>query len=104
MRKASDEVDQAFNRFRPGALATACQHVHDAAEVEMQRHLPSPNRKLTTELRGAIEDFNFASHLCLAAVAGPPAHYDDEFLSLMARANKHMRAAEDIIDRTLASA
>jgi hypothetical protein len=36
-------------------------------------------------------------------VAGSPAHYDDEFLSLMAQANKHMRAAQDIIDQTLAS-
>jgi hypothetical protein len=102
MRNASDDVDQAFSRFRPGALATACQHVHDAAEVKMQSHLPSPNRKLTAELRAAIEDFNFASHLCLAAVAGSPAHYDDEFLSLMAQANKHTRAAQDIIDQTFA--
>lgn len=103
MRNASDDVDQAFSRFRPGALATACQHVHDAAEVNMQSHLPSPNRKLTAELRAAIEGFNFASHLCLAAVAGSPAQYDDEFLSLMAQANKHMRAAQDIIDQTFAS-
>jgi hypothetical protein len=103
MRNASDDVDQAFSRFRPGALATACQHVHDAAEVKLQSHLPSPNRKLTAELRAAIEGFNFASHLCLAAVAGSPAHYDDEFLSLMAQANKHMRAAQDIIDQTFAN-
>ena len=60
MRNASDDVDQAFSRFRPGALAAACQHVHDAAEVEMQSHLPSPNRKLTAELNAAIKDFHFA--------------------------------------------
>jgi hypothetical protein len=103
MRNASDDVDQAFSRFRPGALATACQHVHDAAEVKMQSHLPSPDRKLTAELNAAIRDFNFASHLCLTAVAGSPANYDDEFLSLMAQANKHMRAAQDIIDQMFAS-
>lgn len=101
MRNASDDVDQALSRFRPGALAAACQHVHDAAEVKMQSHLPSPNRKLTAELRAAIKDFHSASHLCLAAVAGSPTNYDGEFLSLMAQANKHMRAAQDIVDQIL---
>jgi hypothetical protein len=101
MRNASDDVDQAFSRFRPGALAAACQHVHDAAEIKMQSHLPSPNRKLTAELNAAIKDFRFAAHLCLAAVAGSPGNYDGEFLSLMAQANKHMRAAQDIVDQTL---
>lgn len=101
MRNASDDVDQAFSRFKPGALAAACQHVNDAAEVKMQSHMPSPDRKLTAELYAAIEDFHFAAHLCLAAVAGSPANYDGEFLSLMAQANKHMRAAQDIIDQML---
>jgi hypothetical protein len=102
MRNASEDVDQALSRFRPGALAMACQHVHDAAEVQLRSHLPSPDRKLTAELNAAIKDFNFASHLCLTAVAGSPANYDGEFLSLMAQANKHARSAQDIIDRALA--
>ena len=101
MRNASADVDQAFSRFRPGALTAACQHVHDAAEVKMQSHVPSPDRKLTAELNAAIKDFHFAAHLCLGAVAGSPANYDGEFLSLMAQANKHMRAAQDIIDQML---
>jgi hypothetical protein len=98
MWKASDEVSQAFGRFRPGALAAACQHVHDAAEVGMQSHLPSPNPELTAELHAAVEDFHSAAHLCLAVVAGSPANYDGEFLSSMAQADKHMRVAQDIID------
>ncbi len=101
MRNASDDVDQAFSRFRPGALAAACQHVHDAAEIKMQSRLPSPNPKLTAELSSAIMDFGFAAHLCLAAVAGSPGNYDGEFLSLMTQANKHMRTAQDIIDQML---
>jgi len=67
----------------------------------MQSHLPSPDQKLTAELNAAIKDFHFAGHLCLAAVAGSPADYDGEFLSLMAQGNKHMRAAHDIIDQRL---
>lgn len=101
MRDASDDVDQALSHFRPGALAAACQHMNDAAEVKMQSHLPSPDRKLTAELNAAIKDFHFAAHLCLAAVAGSPANYDGEFLSLMAQGNKHMQAAQGIIDQRL---
>ena len=104
MRNASADVDQAFSRFKPGALAAACQHVQDAAKVKMQSHLPSPDPKLTAELNAAIKDFHFAAHLCLAAVAGSPGNYDGEFLSLMARANKHMRAAQDIIAQMLINA
>jgi hypothetical protein len=99
MRNASEDVDQAFSR--PGALAAACQHVHDAAEVKMQSRLPSPNRKLTAELDGAIKNFGFAAHLCLTGVAGSPGNYDGEFLSVMAQGNKHMRTAQDIIDQIL---
>jgi hypothetical protein len=40
-----------------------------------------------------------SAHLCLTAVSGSPANYDGEFLSLMAEAKKHMRAAQDIIDQ-----
>jgi hypothetical protein len=101
MRDASDDVDQALSHFRPGALAAACQHMNDAAEVKMQSHLPSPDQKLTAELNAAIKDFHFAAHLCLAAVAGSPANYDGEFLSLMAQGNKHMQTAQGIIDQRL---
>ena len=100
-RNASDDVDKAFSGFRPGALAAACQHVDGATGAKLQDHLPSPDRKLTAELHAAIKDFRFAAHLCLTGVAGSLRNYDDEFLSLMAQANTHMRAAEDIIDKML---
>jgi hypothetical protein len=101
VRNASDDVEKAFSGFRPGALAAACQHVDDATGVKMQDHLPSPDAKLTAELHAAIKNFRFAAHLCLTGVARSPTDYDDEFLSSMAQANTHMRAAEDIIDQML---
>jgi hypothetical protein len=101
MGDASDDVDQALGHFRPGALAASCQHMNDAAAVKMRSHLPSPDQKLTAELNAAIKNFHFAAHLCLTAVAGSPANYDGEFLSLMAQANKHMQAAQRIIDQRL---
>lgn len=101
MQNASQDVDQAFRNFRPGALAAACQHVHDAAEVWMQSHLPSPNPELTAELHAAVEDFHSAAHMCLAAAAGSTINYDAEFFSLMRQANMHMRAAHKIINQLL---
>ena len=103
LKNASAEAQQALDVIRPGALAAACQHVHDAAEVRLQSHLPSPNSELTAELQAAIEDFHSAAHMCLAVVAGSLRNYDSEFLSSMAEANRHMRAAEDIINKSLIS-
>ncbi len=102
LQHASDEVAQASSHFKPGALAAACQDVHDAAEVKMQSHLPSPNPELTAELHAAVEDFHSAAHLCLAVAAGSLANYDGEFMASMAQANKHMRSAQDIINKMLA--
>jgi|SRR5271157_357006 len=101
MHNASGEVDQAFSHFRPGALLAACEHVHDAAEVRLQSHLPSPNPELTAELHAAIEDFHSGAHMCLAVAAGSAANYDGEFLSSMAQANRHMRAASNLINKML---
>jgi hypothetical protein len=101
VKDASQQVQQAFSVIRPGALAAACQRVHDAAEVRLKSRLPSPNSDLTAELKAAIEDFHSAAHMCLAVVAGSPVDYDGEFLSSMAEANRHMAAAQDIIDKAL---
>jgi hypothetical protein len=101
MQNASEDVDQAFKRFKPGALAASCQHVHDAAEVWVQSHLPSPNAELTAELHAAVEDFHSAAHMCLAVVAGSTVNYDPEFFSSMKQANMHVRAAQKLINQLL---
>lgn len=101
LQTASDDVDKAFSTFRPGALAQSCQRIHDAAEVGMLAHLPSPNADLTAELRAAVEDFHYASHLCLAVSRGSPTNYDGEFFSSMSEGNKHLRSAQDLINKLL---
>lgn len=101
VKDASQEVQLALDVIRPGALAAACEHVHDAAEVGLKSHLPSPNRELTAELDAAIEDFHSAAHMCLAVVAGSSVNYDSEFLSSIGEANRHMNAAQAIIDKAL---
>lgn len=101
LQTASDDVSKVFGTFKPGALGQSCQRIHDAAEVGMLAHLPSPNATLTAELRAAVEDFHYASHLCLAVVGGSPTNYDGEFFSSMSEGNKHMRAAQDLINKLL---
>ncbi|OBI40272.1 hypothetical protein A5707_10160 [Mycobacterium kyorinense] len=103
MQKSAGDVQQAMTIFRPGALAAACQQVHDSAEVGLQSHLPSPDAELTAEIHAAIEDYHSAAHMCLAVAAGSPVDYDGEFLSSMSQADKHLRAARDIVKRTLSS-
>lgn len=104
VQNASDDVAHAFDRFVPGRLEQACQRVHDTAEVKLQAQLPTPNADLTAEIHAAIEDFHSAAHFCLAVTAGSTANYDAEFFSDMAQANRHMKAAEDIINKNLMGA
>ena len=101
LSNASDEVDQVFQQSRFGLLVAACHHVHDAAEVRLQSDLPSPNPHLTAELHAATEDFHSAAHFCLAKIAGAKVNYDGEFFSAMAEANRHMQAAQSLINKLL---
>jgi hypothetical protein len=100
-QNASGEVDQVFLQFRPGPLLAACQHVHQAAEVRLQSHLPSPNPELTAELHAAIKDFHSVAHMCRTVAGGSSHFYDGEFLSSLAEANRHMQAAQDLINKML---
>ena len=68
----------------------------------MQAHLPAPNPDLTSELRAAIEDAHGAAHLCLSVAAGSMNNYDSEFIANVDQAGRHMQAAQDMINKTLA--
>lgn len=100
LQKASTDVQHELDHFRLSALVMACQHLHDAGEVTLQSDLPSPSAVLTAELHAAIEDFHAAAHMCLSIAAGSLQNYGGEFQSLMAEANRHMRAAQDIVKKT----
>ena len=100
-QNASGEVDQVYLQFSPRTLLGACQHVHDAAEVRLQSHLPSPNPELTAELHAAIKDFHSVTHMCRAATRASSVVDDGEFLSSLAEANSHMQAAQTLINTML---
>ena len=90
-----------YLQFSPNALLGACQHVHDAAEVRLQSHLPSPSPELTAELHAAIKDFHSVAHMCRAAARTSSVVDDGEFLSSLAEANSHMQAAQTLINTML---
>jgi hypothetical protein len=101
LRNALDDAQRALARLDPTGFEAACRTMHDAGEVELQAHLPTPNPDLTSELRAAIEDSHSAAHLCLSAAAGSIENYDGEFIANVDQAERHMKAAQDLINGTL---
>lgn len=101
LRDSSDAAQHAIDHLDPIGLETACQQIHDDAEVKMKTHLPSPEPELTAELSSAIEDYHDAAHMCLAVTAGSANSYNGEFKSYLEQADLHMKAAQNIINQTL---
>lgn len=100
-RDAADDVQHAIDYLDPVGLDAACQRLHDNAEVKLKAHSPTPEPDLTAELNAAIEDYHTAAHMCLSVAAGSPNNYVGEFKSYLDQGNIHMKAAQDIINRTL---
>ncbi|MCV7199365.1 hypothetical protein [Mycobacterium angelicum] len=101
VQRASVDVVRAARIGFPEALEPACLHLHDAAEVKLQSRLPSPDSELTAELRGAIEDFHSAAHMCLSTLAGAKTNYHSEFVAYLFLADRQMTAAQERINKTL---
>jgi len=101
VQRASVDVVRAARVGFPEALEPACLHLHDAAEVKLQSRLPSPDSELTAELRGAIEDFHSAAHLCLSTLAGAKTNYHSEFIAYLFLADRQMTAAQERVNKTL---
>ncbi|KUI32625.1 hypothetical protein [Mycobacterium sp. GA-2829] len=101
LQDALYDAESALRRFDAAALKSACQHMHDAAAVEVPAELPSPHRQVTAELTAAAEDAHSAAHMCLAVVAKSPNNYDGEFNATIAQAEKQMRAAMTLVNRVL---
>jgi hypothetical protein len=102
LQNALDDAQRALDRLDPTGFEAACQTMHDAGEVKLQAHLPTPNPDLTSELRAAIDDAHSAAHLCLSVAAGSMNNYDGEFIANVDQADRHMKAAQDLINETLA--
>ena len=82
-------------------MEKACQHMHDAAGVELQAQLPTPDPDVTSELRAAADDAHGASHMCLSVAAGSINNYGGEFPVDVEQAEKHLMAAQELINKAL---
>lgn len=82
------------------ALGAACHEGHDAASF-LQGHIPSPDKELTTALQASLDDFDAASHFCVAAVEDSDANEARHAGEFMNSAEGHLTTATAIRDRIL---
>ena len=102
LQNALEDSQRAVDRFDVDGLEAACQRMHDAAAVDLPAHLPAPDPNLTSELTAATADAHTASHMCLSAVAGSENNYHGEFAADVEQAEKHLRKAQELINKALA--
>ncbi|MDH6194027.1 gas vesicle protein [Mycobacterium frederiksbergense] len=100
-RAALLDTEQAIQTQDTGVLHQVCQQLHDTAGVHIPARLPTPDAQLTSELQAAARDAHDASHMCLAAVAGSMNSYRGEFAADIDQADKHLAAAQKIIDHAV---
>lgn len=103
LQTALDDTRRALGRRDRGELKAACQRMHDAAAVDIQSHLPSPDPFLTGMVRAAVEDAHTAAHMCLSVLAGTSNSYDAEFVVSVEQVDRQLAAARVLIDRALTS-
>ncbi|OBB65341.1 hypothetical protein [Mycobacterium sp. 852014-50255_SCH5639931] len=80
------------------ALGAACHEGHDAASF-LQGHMPSPNKELTDALQASLDDFDAASHFCVAAVEDNDPNEARHAGEFMNSAEGHLTTATAIRDR-----
>ncbi|OBF59503.1 hypothetical protein A5756_05935 [Mycobacterium sp. 852002-53434_SCH5985345] len=80
------------------ALGAACHEGHDAASF-LQAHLPSPDKELTDALQASLDDFDAASHFCVAAVEDNDPNEARHAGEFMNSAEAHLTTATAIRDR-----
>jgi len=77
-----------------GAKA-ACQQMSDANQ-RLNATLPTPVRALTSEVRGAVDEFGAASSVCLTAGPNAGQAEIDSFTSHLSAATAHFTRAQEI--------
>lgn len=101
LRTALDDSQEALQQADVGVLKVSCQKMHDAAAVDLAARMPTPDPRLTTELKAATDDAHDAAHICLSTIGGAMISYRAEFDTDLDQAYKHLAAAREIIDRVV---
>ena len=104
LHDAIDDSRRALEGFDESAMKRSCPQMHDASTVKLQAHLPAPDPDLNAELEAAMNDVHAAAHVCLAALAGSQNNYAGEFVSNLEEAERHLEAAQDIVNKSLLTA
>ena len=104
LQNALDNSQRALERLDSPGLEAACQRIEDAAGVDLQAHLPTPDPDLTSELAAATADAHAAAHMCLSLAAGSVNNYHGEFAADVDQADKHLTAAQELINKALTHA
>lgn len=97
-----DETQRALRHAEPGALASACQVMHDVAGVRLPAHLPAPDQEVGAQLLAAAEDAHSAAHMCLSVFEQTLNNYDAEFVSDVEQAGRQVKAAMSTTNEYLA--
>lgn len=101
LRTALDDSREALQQADVDVLKVSCQKMHDAAAVDLAARMPTPDARLTTELKAATDDAHDAAHICLSTIGGAMISYRAEFDTDLDQAYKHLAAAREIVDRVV---
>ncbi|MGD1252783.1 hypothetical protein ACKUT9_00825 [Mycobacterium seoulense] len=80
------------------ALGAACHEGHEAASF-LQGHVPSPDKELTDALQASLDDFDAASHFCVAAIEDHDPNEARHAGEFMNSAEGHLTTATAVRDR-----
>lgn len=100
--KALQEVSEASAAGDEVALRDGCTQLHDANTIGLQRDLPTPDPRLTSELQRMIDDINTATHACLRFALAREEVDAQNYQEYLARAVEHLHRAKEILDADLA--
>jgi hypothetical protein len=101
LQNALNDTDSAAGRWDTAGVSEGCQRIHDAADVKIPAHLPSPDPNLTAELTAADHDAHTASHMCLAVFAQSRNSYAAEFKAATGQAQIHIAAAISLVEEAV---
>ena len=100
LQGAVDDTRRAASRSDEAGVYSACQRMHDTAEVTLRSKMPTPDAMLTAEVQSMIEDFHVASHLCMSEMSGSSNSWSGEYKAYVDEALRQMHAAQEIVNKS----
>ncbi len=101
LQQSLKDAQQALAGVDRAGMQEACQQMHDTAAVDLQAQLPAPTPNLDSEVSAAAEDAHDASHMCMSVLSGSMNSYDGEFTASVDQAQKHLTAAQELVQQAL---